>query len=125
MLTLTFTGDTLKDVMAQMGAVALALSAPSDAAVAAKTVEVNVVKTETVKTEEKKPAKEVATKTATEAADPAKLKEEALRVLRRKFAEGKEGAAAVLKLREKYGVKKFETISDDQIAALHRDATAL
>lgn len=116
MLTLTLTGETMKDIMAQMAAVALALAGPTDAAMAAKTVEVNVVKTETSKTKEK---------TAEEAVDLGKIKEEALRVLRRKFAEGKEGEAKVLALRTKYGVKKFETIKDEQIVALHHDALEL
>lgn len=146
-MQLTFTGETFKDLLAQMTAVAIAMGSP--AAVAAMPAEPLPITREAERTDTDLPpfktpvgrlseaTKELATadkvlaelpQTAVDApapADIAKLKEKALERVRDVYASGQEGQAKVKVLTAKYGVKKFAAIPDERVSEFYDDAMGL
>ena len=136
-MQLTFTGETFKDVLAQMAAVAIAASAGSavDMATAAGidvipiTREAEVEpKTETPNAPEVDPPQAALPQTAVDVlspADIAKLKEKALEKVRDVYASGAEGQAKVNKLTVDFGVKKLGKVPDERVQEFYEKAMGL
>jgi hypothetical protein len=127
-MQLTFTGETFKDLLGQMAAVAVAMGTPaampSTAVVEPAPISREIEKTET----EIETSADTLPQTAVEVlspADIAKLKEKALEKMRDVYSAGPEGPAKVKVLTAKYGVKKFASVPDERVAEFYADAMEL
>lgn len=129
-MQLTFTGETLKDVLSQIAALTVAVSGVP--AIEPLTVDATPISRE-VERADAETTRDAATdielpETAVNplsAEDIAKLKEKALEKGRDVYASGPEGQAKVKVILAKYGVKKGAQVPDERVSEFYDDVMGL